>query len=157
MEIQSNTCPVTRLGSNCILLLFFSWHPCRQGWVDHDLFPLSSLLLCSLLVVFNSFYLFHFFSILLLLFLGLLMQSLIPVLVFIASFSLPLSGHLLSAIFHLPFSTWPARVNFFCKTFLHSKLHSPSVHASLISSLNSHDSSYQVVFGNLDLLRLFFC
>ena len=36
LRIQNNSSPVTRLGSNYILLLFFSWHPCRQGWVDHD-------------------------------------------------------------------------------------------------------------------------
>ena len=59
--------PVTRLGSNCILLLLFSWHHCRQGWVDqyflfHCLFlPLTFLLLRSLSALSDSFYLKKFY------------------------------------------------------------------------------------------------
>ena len=36
LRIQINSCPITRIGSNWILLLF-SWHPSRQGWIcDSD-------------------------------------------------------------------------------------------------------------------------
>ena len=46
IRFQNNSCPVTRLRSNCILLLFSSWHPVVRSVVGRDfprLFTSSSL------------------------------------------------------------------------------------------------------------------
>ena len=111
--------------------------------------PLTFLLLRSLSAVSNSLYLSVFYSSSILS-RSLLMQSSIAISVFLASISPPLSGHLLSLpVFHLPF-------------FLHdqpmysspiSPENFPSLQhplsflpLSIISSLNSHEYSYQVDF-----------
>ena len=126
-------------------------------------FPsLTFLSLRSLRAVPNSFYMLHFFSILLPLFLGLLMQppSQLP------SSSSPFNLHVLglsslckffiSHSFHMTGLCQPTPHQFLLKTFLHFNFHSQFIHSSVISSVNSHDSSFQVVFANLDLL-LFLC
>ena len=72
---------------------------------------------------------------------------------FWASASALFAGIYISHSFHItgPFQT---TVRFLLKC-LHSNLHSHFIHSSLINPLESHDSSYKVVFVNLDLLVLF--
>ena len=71
--------------------------------------------------------------------------------VFLTSFFHPLSGHLLSAHFSLPFTS------FVLKTLLHSNLQSQFVQCSLSRSLHSRNVSYPVVCSNLYFLLLFLC
>ena len=88
---------------------------------------------------------------------SLLMRSL-SFLFFIATFSPPFSGHLLSLPIYIsyyfsPFQ--PTHHQFLLKTFLHSNLHSQFAYSSLICSLRSHDSSCPDVLANLHFRLLF--
>ena len=60
----------------------------------------------------------------------------------------------ISHSFHTTSPCQPSCHQFTLKTFLHSNLHSQFTHSFLVSSLNSHDSSYQVVFRKT---RIFCC
>ncbi len=115
---------------------------------------LTLLFLRSLSVVSNSFYRFPNFSHTISR--SLLMQPPIKISVFLAS--------------HFPSNFWASLCKFFISHlfqmtsqcilhhFLLKKfLHSQFIHVSLISSLNSLDFSYQVLFANLDILLLFLC
>ena len=136
--------------------LSWPWFPCFIVFFFISLFHLRSLS-----AVLNSFYLLHLFSIS-----PYLSRSLIssPPSHFRSSFSSFLL-HFLSICSHSQFViSHPFRMTSPCQTtprqfhlnmFLHSDLHSQVTRSSLIKSLNSHNSSYQVGFANLDLLLLF--
>ena len=167
-SIQNNSCPVTRLESNCILLMFFSWQPRRQGWVDYD-FRFQCL--------FSNFHFsvitFSVRGLQFLLFAALLRHSSPNLSV---TFNATLTQFLSSSppfpsntctlllclffILHSFHTSSPFQYishQFILNIFLHSNLLSQLSHFSVISSLRSHDSSYSVVFANLHLLPLFLC
>ena len=54
--------------------------------------------------------------------------------------------------FHMSSPFQPTLHHFLLKPFLHSNLHSQSIHSSFICSLHSHISSHPVVFTNLHFL-----
>ena len=64
--------------------------------------------------------------------------------------SLPLAEHLFALPVFISLSSYmssPCTSHQFHSTFRHFNLHSHFIHSSLISSFNSHDYSYKVVFG----------
>ena len=127
--ILNNSCPVTRLGSNYILLLLL---------LVVLLLLLFSCHPCRLSVSLNAIP-YRNFS-----FPRLLLPS-----TFWASAFLPV---FISHSIHMTSLYQPTHHQFLLKTFLHSNPHSQFIQSSLINSLNSHYSSYRVVFANLNLL-----
>ena len=152
LRIQYNSCPVTRLGSIRFFYCFLGITIIRDELTMFPFsivffLPLNFLLIGSLSAVSNSFYNLPHSSPTISR--SLLMHYPIKISVFPASISSPLSGHLLSLSVLLSpiFSqmTSPCTPHqFLLKTFLHSNLHFQFIRVSLISSLNSHDYSFQV-------------
>ena len=121
--------------------------------------PLTFCLQRSLSAVSNSFYL-SFFRSSPTLSRSLLMQSPIPISVFLASISPPLYGHSSLPVFYLPYFAHDQPMQpspIFLRTFLHSNFHSHFINFLLSPLLTPTIILTRLFFANLDFFVLFLC